>query len=72
MWIFPLIMWQRSDDIKLIIQISLISQFANSVFLTYSEAWQNAVPFVFVMLLGSLIAVFYNTRFKKINNKILK
>ena len=69
LWLFPLLMWQRADDIKLIVQISLISQFANGVFLTYGEGWQNAVPFVFFMLLGTLIAVVYNTRFKKTFNR---
>ncbi len=66
LWLFPLLIWQKADDIKLIVQMSLISQFANGVFLTYGEGWQNAVPFVFIMLLGILIVVFCNTRFKNI------
>ena len=58
-------MWQKADDIKLIIQISLISQFANSVFLIYGEGWIYGTPFTFLMVLGTLIAVLYNTRMKK-------
>lgn len=65
MWLFPCLMWQKADDIKLIIQISLISQFANSVFLIYGEGWIYGTPFTFLMVLGTLIAVLYNTRMKK-------
>lgn len=64
MWLFPCLMWQKADDIKLIIQISLISQFANSVFLIYGEGWMYGTPFTFLMVLGTLIAVLYNTRMK--------
>lgn len=67
MWLFPCLMWQKADDIKLIIQISLISQFANSVFLTYGEGWRYGTPFVLFMVTGTLIAVLYNTRTKKLN-----
>ena len=51
MWLFPLMMWQKANNIRLIIQISLISQFANSVFLAYDEGWRNGVPFTFLMVL---------------------
>lgn len=54
MWLFPLMMWQKKDMIQLIIQISLISQFANSVFLINGEGWRNGTPFTFFMLLGTL------------------
>ena len=62
MWLFPCLMWQRSEDIRLIIQISLISQFANSIFLTYGEGWRYGTPFVFFMVLGTLICVICNNR----------
>lgn len=67
MWLFLCLMWQKADDIKLIIQISLISQFANSVFLIYGEGWIYGTPFTFFMVLGTLIAVLYNTRIKKLS-----
>ena len=51
MWLFPLLMWQ-AKNIKLITQISIISQFANSVFMINGEGWQNGTPFTFFMLLG--------------------
>ena len=53
MWLFPLLMWQKAKNIKLITQISIISQFANSVFMINGEGWQNGTPFTFFMLLGA-------------------
>ena len=52
MWLFPLMKWQKKEVIQLIIQISLISQFANMVFLINGEGWRNGTPFTFFMLLG--------------------
>lgn len=69
LWLFPLLIWQRAEDIRLIVQISLISQFANSIFLTYGEGWKNGTPFAFFMVTGILIAVLYNTRFKRLYKK---
>jgi len=65
MWLFPLLMWQKSKDIKLIIQISLISQFANSIFLAYTEDWRNATPFTICMLLGTIICIYLNNKKRK-------
>ena len=62
MWLFPLLMWQNSKNIKLIIQISLISQFANSIFLAYTEHWKNGIPFTICMLLGVTICIYMNNR----------
>ena len=45
-------MWQKAKNIKLITQISIISQFANSVFMINGEGWENGTPFTFFMLLG--------------------
>lgn len=65
MWLFPLLMWQSSKNMKLIIQVSLISQFANSIFLAYTENWRNGTPFTFCMLLGVTICICLNNRKKK-------
>ena len=65
MWLFPLLIWQNSKNIKLIVQISLISQFANSIFLAYTESWINGTPFTFCMLLGVTICISLNNRKKK-------
>ena len=62
MWLFPALIWQKADDIRLIMQISLVSQFANSVFLINGEGWKNGTPFVFVMVTSILGLVLYQTR----------
>ncbi len=54
MWLFPLLMWQRAENILWIPQIALISQFCNSIFLTYGEGWKNGVPFTFCFMVGIL------------------
>lgn len=65
MWLFPCIMWQKTEDIKAIIGISLMSEFANMVFLLYSETWQNGTPFTFVFITGSLLIIIINDRLKR-------
>lgn len=70
MWLFPCIMWQKAKMIKLIVQISLVSQFANSVFLTYGEGWKNGTPFTFFMLLGIMICIIMNNELK--TKKLIK
>lgn len=73
MWLFPCIIWQKAEDIKLIIQVSLASQFGNSIFLIYGEGWRYGTPFTFTMVTIMLILVLYNTRVKemrKIRSKI--
>ena len=53
-WLFPLLMWQRAENSKWIPQIAIISEFANSIFLTYGEGWQNGTPFIVILVVGSL------------------
>lgn len=65
MWLFPCIMWQKAEDIKAIIGISLMSEFANMVFLLYSEAWQNGTAFTFVFITGILIIMLVNERLRR-------
>lgn len=69
MWLFPCMMWQDADDIKLIIQISLISQFANSVFLVYGEGWRYGTPFTFILIVSSLCIYIMNLKLKSKNRK---
>ena len=57
MWLFPLLMWQKAKEIKLITQISIISQFANSIFMINGEGWKNGTPFTFFMLLGFCVCL---------------
>ena len=66
MWLFPLIIWQKAENIRWIVQISLIAEFANSIFLAYSEGWQNGTPFVYILTTASLAMWIIN---EKIRNK---
>ncbi len=73
MWLFPLMMWQRKRMIQLVVQIALISQFSNSVFLINGEGWKNGTPFTFFMLLGIFMCfnvsdILHSSKKKKITN----
>ena len=57
MWLFPLMMWQKKKMLQFVVQIALISQFANSVFLINGEGWRNGTPFTFFMVLGICICL---------------
>ena len=57
MWLFPLMMWQKKKMIQFVVQIALISQFANSVFLINGEGWRNGTPFTFFILVGICICL---------------
>ena len=70
MWIFPLIMWQKSENIKWIPQIAIISEFANSIFLTYGEGWRNGTPFTFIFIVSSLSIWIINQKVKRISHKV--
>lgn len=65
-WIFPLLMWQSAENIRWIPQIAIITEFANSIFLTYGEGWQNGVPFTFILIVGSLGIWIVNQKTKNI------
>ena len=65
MWLFPLMMWQKKRMMQFAVQIALISQFANSVFLINGEGWRNGTPFTFFMLLGSFMCLNLKNIFPK-------
>lgn len=67
MWLFPLLMWQKAEMILWIPQVGLISEFANSIFLTYGEGWKNGIPFIFVLWVGALSAWIVNDKIKNRN-----
>lgn len=69
MWLFPLLMWQSAENIRWIPQIALMSEFANSIFLTYGEGWQNGTPFTFVFIVGSLGIWIVNEKMKQKGRK---
>ncbi len=65
MWLFPLMMWQKKRMMQFAVQIALISQFANSVFLINGEGWRNGTPFTFFMLLGIFMCLNLKNIFPK-------
>lgn len=71
-WLFPLLMWQKAEDILWIPQIAIITEFANSIFLTYGEGWRNGTPFVFILWVGSLGIGMINNKTKNRRKKLWK
>lgn len=74
MWIFPFIIWQKADIIKTMIGMSIISQFANCIIIMYEENWHYGTPFIFTLIVGTLMyyIVQKNNRDKRLNEKSLK
>ena len=60
MWLVPFMVWQKSENIKLIVQMQLMTLIANTVFLIYSENYKYGVPFFTIFVLGTLICVIQN------------
>ena len=50
MWFFPLFMWQRPKNIRLIIQTSIIALLDYSIFIAYEDTWQIGANFSIVLL----------------------
>ena len=49
MWLIPVLMWQKANNLKIMVGILLISEFANTVFLANGEGYTNGTPFVIVL-----------------------
>ena len=60
MWLVPFMIWQKSENIKLIVQMQLMILIANTVFLIYSENYKFGVPFFAIFVFGTLICVIQN------------
>ena len=66
-WLTPFIIWQKSDNIKLIFQMQIMTLVANIVFLIYSENFKYGVPFFTILVIGILICIIKNEKYR---NKI--
>lgn len=55
MWIFPFIIWQEADIIKTMIGMSVLSQLANCIIIMYEENWHYGTPFIFTLIVGTLM-----------------
>ena len=60
MWLVPFMIWQKSDNIKLIVQMQLMTLVANMVFLIYSENYKYGVPFFTIFVFGILLCIIEN------------
>jgi len=49
-WLFYAIFWQKKENVFYLINICFAALLANSVFLIYTEAWQNGAVFSSIML----------------------
>lgn len=65
MWLFPCLIWQKADIIKVTIGMSILSQFANSIFLMYEENWHYGTPFIFALIVGTLVIYIFNQNERK-------
>ena len=65
MWLFPCLIWQKADVIKLTIGMSILSQFVNSIFLMYEENWHYGTPFIFILIVGTLATYIFNQNKRK-------
>lgn len=61
-WLSPLMIWQNSKNIKLIVQMQLLTLYANIVFLIYSENYRYGVPFFMIFVFGILICMIKNNK----------
>ena len=64
MWLVPFMMWQKSENIKLIVQMQIMTLIANIVFLIYSENYKYGVPFFTIFVVGTLACVIQNKNSK--------
>jgi len=55
MWVLPVFMWQKSNNLKVIVAMGIIAEFANTVFLLNGEGFVNGTPFILVMYTAILV-----------------
>lgn len=68
-WLTPFMIWQKSDNIKLLIQMQLMTLIANCVFLLYSENYIHGVKFFITYVVGVLLCYMFNKRHRLILKK---
>ena len=59
-WLTPLIIWQNHQNIRLIVQMQLLTLYSNIVFLMYSENYIYGVPFFMINTVGILLCIINN------------
>ena len=61
-WLYPTIMWQKSNMIQGIVGISVLSQLANAVFMLVENSMISGVVYFIVLLLGTSIIMLYQNK----------
>ena len=61
-WLYPTIMWQKSNMIQGIVGISVLSQLANAVFMLVENSMISGVVYFIVLLLGTSIIMLYHNK----------
>lgn len=59
-WLIPFLIWQKPQNIRLIINIQNCALMANVIFLIYSENYRYGVPFFVILVFGVLISIIIN------------
>ena len=75
MWLMPVIMWHKPNNLKTLGLIGIIAEFANSVFLLNGEGFINGTPFIAIMFIGILLCALIiekNSKKRKLNCYIKK
>ena len=60
MWLMPIFMWQNSNNVKVLVLMGIISEFANAVFMLNGEGYVFGTPFILIMytaILGSALII---------------
>lgn len=61
-WIWASMMWQRPKKIKFIINLSFISEIANSIYMFKGESWKYDAYFVGIIILFMVVQNFNNVK----------
>ncbi len=64
MWLTPFMFWQNGKNIKLMVQMQILTLVADMVFLAYSEYYIYGVPFFVIFLVGTLVCMLQNKKEK--------
>lgn len=62
MWLSVFMIWQKSKNIRLLLQIQVLTLIANLKFLIYSESFENGCDFFKVFVIGIFVCILLNSK----------
>jgi len=62
MWLSIFMIWQKSQNIKLLLQIQILTLIANLKFLMYSESFENGCDFFKIFIIGIALCIILNSK----------